>query len=121
MARYRIMYWKHIPQSFTVEGQGRTIKRQLSQKVQDKIDACAMMEGLTSTSDYARNTNAGIGSNATVLLKKLRMRFLPNWKLIPQTLRFPNEMRMAHSRGTAGQVFVEVTCHFAVPLSLIQR
>jgi len=53
MARYRIMYWKHIPQSFTVEGDGRTIKKQLSQKVQDKIDAYAMVEGLTSTSDYA--------------------------------------------------------------------
>ena len=23
MARYRIMYWKHIPQSFIVEGDGR--------------------------------------------------------------------------------------------------
>ena len=47
------MYWKHIPQSITVEGDGRTIKRQLSQKIQDKIDAYAMAEGLTSTSDYA--------------------------------------------------------------------
>jgi len=53
MTRYRIIYWKHIPQSFTVEGDGRTIKKQLSQKVQDKIDAYAMVEGLTSTSDYA--------------------------------------------------------------------
>lgn len=59
MARYRIMYWKHIPQSFTVEGDGRTIKRQLSQKVQDKIDAFAMAEGLTSTSDYANQFNRG--------------------------------------------------------------
>ena len=53
MTRYRIMYWKHIPQSFTVEGEGRTIKKQLSQKIQDKIDAYAMAEGLTSTSDYS--------------------------------------------------------------------
>jgi hypothetical protein len=53
MTRYRITYWKHIPQSFIVEGEGRTIKRQLSQKIQDKIDAYAMVEGLTSTSDYA--------------------------------------------------------------------
>jgi metal-dependent amidase/aminoacylase/carboxypeptidase family protein len=59
MARYRIMYWKHIPQSFTVEGEGRTIKRQLSQKVQDKIDAYAMMEGLTSTADYAAQYKRG--------------------------------------------------------------
>lgn len=53
MARYRIMYWKHIPQSFTVEGDGRTIKKQLSQRTQDKIDAYAMVEGLTSASDYS--------------------------------------------------------------------
>jgi len=53
MAKYRIMYWKHIPQSITVEGDGRTIKKQLSQKIQDKIDAYAMADGLTSTSDYA--------------------------------------------------------------------
>lgn len=59
MARYRIMYWKHIPQSFTVEGDGRTVKKQLSQKIQDKIDAYAMMEGLTSSSDYAAQYKRG--------------------------------------------------------------
>ena len=59
MARYRIMYWKHIPQSFTVEGDGRTIKKQLSQKIQDKIDALAMVEGLTSSSDYAAQYKRG--------------------------------------------------------------
>jgi len=59
MAKYRIMYWKHIPQSFTVEGDGRTIKKQLSQKVQDKIDAYAMVEGSTSTSDYAAQYKRG--------------------------------------------------------------
>jgi len=46
MAKYRIMYWKHIPQSFTVEGDGRTIKKQLSQKVQDKIDAYAIHDAI---------------------------------------------------------------------------
>jgi metal-dependent amidase/aminoacylase/carboxypeptidase family protein len=59
MARYRIMYWKHIPQSFTVEGNGRTIKKQLSQKIQNKIDAYAMADGLTSTSDYAAQYKRG--------------------------------------------------------------
>jgi hypothetical protein len=59
MTRYRITYWKHIPQSFIVEGEGRTIKRQLSQKVQDKIDAYAMAEGLTSTSDYSSQYKRG--------------------------------------------------------------
>lgn len=59
MTKYRIIYWKHIPQSFTVEGDGRTIKKQLSQKIQDKIDAYAMAEGLTSTSDYANQFKRG--------------------------------------------------------------
>ena len=59
MARYRIMYWKHIPQSFTVEGEGRTVKKQLSQKIQDKIDAYAMAEGATSTTDYAAQYKRG--------------------------------------------------------------
>ena len=59
MTRYRIMYWKHIPQSFTVEGEGRTVKKQLSEKIQNKIDAYAMAEGLTSTSDYSAQYKRG--------------------------------------------------------------
>ena len=52
MAKYCIFYWKHIPTSITVEGDGRTIKKQLSQKIQNAIDSYAMAEGLTSTRDY---------------------------------------------------------------------
>lgn len=59
MTRYRITYWKNIPQSFIVEGEGRTVRKQLSQKVQDKIDAVAMMEGSTSSSDYAGQYRRG--------------------------------------------------------------
>jgi hypothetical protein len=59
MARYRITYWKHIPQSFIVEGDGRTVKKQLSQKIQDKIDVVAIVEGLTSSSDYAGQYKRG--------------------------------------------------------------
>ena len=59
MARYRIMYWKEIPQSFTVEGDGQTIKKELSQKVQNKIDAYAMAIGATSTTDYAKEYKRG--------------------------------------------------------------
>ncbi len=59
MARYRIMYWKHIPQSFTVEGDGRTVKKELSQKVQNAIDAYAMAAGLTSATDYAMQYKRG--------------------------------------------------------------
>jgi hypothetical protein len=59
MTRYRIFYWKHIPSSITVQGEGRTIKKQLSQKIQNKIDAYAMAEGLTSTQDYAAQYRRG--------------------------------------------------------------
>jgi metal-dependent amidase/aminoacylase/carboxypeptidase family protein len=59
MARYRIMYWKHIPQSITVEGDGRTIKKELSQRVQNAIDAYAMAAGLTSTTDYSKQYKRG--------------------------------------------------------------
>lgn len=59
MAKYRVMYWKEIPQSFTVEGDGRTIKKELSQKIQNKIDAYAMAIGATSTTDYAKQYKRG--------------------------------------------------------------
>ena len=59
MAKYRITYWKHIPTSFVVEGDGRTIKKQLSQKIQNAIDAYAMATGLTSTEEYAKQYKRG--------------------------------------------------------------
>ena len=59
MARYRIFYWKHIPSSVTVEGDGRTIKRQLSQKIQAAIDSYAMAAGLTSTDAYSAQYRRG--------------------------------------------------------------
>ena len=59
MAKYRITYWKHIPTSLVVEGDGRTVKKQLSQKIQNAIDAYAMATGLTSTEEYARQYKRG--------------------------------------------------------------
>ena len=59
MARYRIFYWKHIPSSITVEGDGRTIKKQLSQKIQNAIDAYAMAVGSTSSEDYSAQYKRG--------------------------------------------------------------
>jgi hypothetical protein len=59
MAKYRIFYWKHIPSSVTVEGNGRTVKKQLSQRIQNAIDAYAMAEGLTGTADYAAQYKRG--------------------------------------------------------------
>lgn len=59
MTRYRIFYWKEIPASIVVEGDGQTIKKQLSQKVQNKIDAYAMAAGLTSSDDYSAQYQRG--------------------------------------------------------------
>jgi metal-dependent amidase/aminoacylase/carboxypeptidase family protein len=59
MARYRIFYWKHIPSSITVEGDGRTLKKQLSQKIQNAIDAYAMAVGLTSNEEYSAQYKRG--------------------------------------------------------------
>lgn len=59
MSKYRVMYWKDIPQSFTVEGDGKTVKKQLSQKIQNKIDAYAMAVGATSTNEYAKEFKRG--------------------------------------------------------------
>ena len=59
MAKYRIFYWKHIPSSFTVEGDGKTVKKQLSQKIQNAIDSYAMAEGLTGTTEYASQYKRG--------------------------------------------------------------
>jgi hypothetical protein len=53
MSKYRIFYWKHIPSSIVVQGDGNTVKKQLSQRIQNAIDAYAMAEGLTGTDDFA--------------------------------------------------------------------
>ncbi|MBI5353319.1 MAG: virulence factor [Chloroflexi bacterium] len=59
MTKYRIFYWKHIPSSIVVEGDGRTIKKQLSQRIQNAIDSYAMSEGLTGASEYAAQYKRG--------------------------------------------------------------
>jgi hypothetical protein len=59
MTKYRIFYWKHIPSSIVVQGEGKTIKKQLSQRIQNAIDAYAMATGLTGTDDYAAQFKRG--------------------------------------------------------------
>ena len=59
MSKYRIFYWKHIPSSITVEGDGKTVKKQLSQRIQNAIDSYAMAEGLTGTTEYASQYKRG--------------------------------------------------------------
>jgi hypothetical protein len=59
MTKYRIFYWKHIPSSIVVQGDGKTIKKQLSQRIQNAIDAYAMAMGITGTDDYAAQYKRG--------------------------------------------------------------
>jgi metal-dependent amidase/aminoacylase/carboxypeptidase family protein len=59
MAKYRIFYWKHIPSSIIVDGDGRQIKKKLSQKIQNAIDAYAMATGLTSSDEYSAQYKRG--------------------------------------------------------------
>jgi hypothetical protein len=59
MTKYRIFYWKHIPSSIVVQGDEKTIKKQLSQRIQNAIDAYAMAEGLTGTDAYAAQYKRG--------------------------------------------------------------
>jgi hypothetical protein len=59
MTRYRIFYWKHIPSSIVVQGDGKTVKKQLSQRIQNAIDAYAMAAGLTGTDEYAAQYKRG--------------------------------------------------------------
>jgi len=59
MAKYRIFYWKHIPSSSVVQGDGKTVKKQLSQRIQNAIDSYAMAEGLTGTDDYTAQYKRG--------------------------------------------------------------
>ena len=83
MSKYRITYWRHIPTSFVVEGDGRTIKKQLSRKIQNAIDAFAMAAGLTSTEEYAKQYKRGDwverqgapGEVAEALLSELKTQF----------------------------------------------
>lgn len=59
MTKYRIFYWKHIPSSIIVDGDGRQIKKQLSQKIQNAIDVYAMANGLTSSDEYSAQYKRG--------------------------------------------------------------
>jgi hypothetical protein len=59
MAKYRIFYWKHIPSSIVVQDNGKTVKKQLSQRIQNAIDAYAMATGLAGTDEYAAQYKRG--------------------------------------------------------------
>ena len=58
MAKYQILYWKHIPAQVkvSVEGQ-RTLSRPMPGRFQEEIDKIAMQEGLAGTDDYLNQWN----------------------------------------------------------------
>lgn len=52
MADYRIMYWKDIPSQVEAFDGAERVKRLLSGRFQELIDAAAMRQGLIGTDAY---------------------------------------------------------------------
>ena len=53
MARYQILYWKHIPAQIKVSEEGkRSISRPMPDRFQVEIDRVAMQEGLAGSDAY---------------------------------------------------------------------
>jgi len=52
VAQYRIVSWKGIPSLVEAEDGGEPVRRPLSQRFQDLIDAVAMREGASETEAY---------------------------------------------------------------------
>jgi hypothetical protein len=53
MAKYQVLYWRHIPAQVKVFEEGRKpFSRQMPDQFQIEIDRIAMREGLTGTDDY---------------------------------------------------------------------
>ena len=52
MARYRIIHWRNIPSLVEAVDGERTVRRPLSQRFHDLIDAVAMREGASDSEAY---------------------------------------------------------------------
>ena len=53
MARYQVLYWKHIPAQVKVSEEGnRPISRPMPDRFQVEIDRVAMQEGLAGSDAY---------------------------------------------------------------------
>ena len=53
MAKYQVLYWKHIPAQIKVFEEGkRPLSRSLPDRFQVEIDSLAMKEGLIGTDEY---------------------------------------------------------------------
>ena len=61
MARYRVVSWKGIPSLVEAEDGAETVRRPLSARFQDLIDAVAMREGASETEAYLEGWDATDG------------------------------------------------------------
>jgi uncharacterized protein YfaP (DUF2135 family) len=52
MARYQVMYWKHIPSQVKAWDEGGEVKRMLPDRFMAAIDAYAMKDGSTDMDAY---------------------------------------------------------------------
>ena len=52
MARYQVMFWKHIPSQVKAWDDGGEVKRMLPDRFQVAIDAYAMKDGSTDMDAY---------------------------------------------------------------------
>jgi Virulence factor len=52
MAKYQVMYWKHIPAQVKAWDERGEVKRMLPDRFQAAIDAYAMKDGSTAMDDY---------------------------------------------------------------------
>lgn len=52
MARYQVMFWKHIPSQVKAWDEGGEVKRMLPDRFQVAIDAFAMKDGSTDMDAY---------------------------------------------------------------------
>lgn len=59
MTEYRITYWKDIPSQVEAFDGAERIRRLLSDRFQELIDAAAMQQGLFGTDSYLESWRAG--------------------------------------------------------------
>ncbi|TMD78464.1 MAG: hypothetical protein E6I77_05535 [Chloroflexi bacterium] len=59
MARYQVMFWKHIPSHVKAWDEGTEVKRMLPDRFQVAIDAYAMKDGSTDMDAYLEGWSRG--------------------------------------------------------------
>lgn len=52
MATYKILYWQEIPVQIKADGDGESVKLQISDNVMTVVDAVAMKQGMINSDDY---------------------------------------------------------------------